>query len=197
MKKAFTLIELIIVISIVAILSLLGLSTYSTVQEDARNSVRKSDLKELQKALEVFKNEKGYYPDTKDAGGNTKWYGLCDPNPWSGGVVSTDTGATGYIPDLAPDYIQRLPRDPRDNTPNSSSVNSGCQSNGNHNCYLYRSDGANFKLLAHCAPEGEMKTDDPFFDPCRPTWAWQVSSSSTVRGTLNATGTGCVSGSGW
>ena len=196
MNKAFTLVELIVVISIVALLSMLGLSTYSTVQEDARNSVRKSDLKEMQKALEIYKNERGEYPNTKNAGGNPQWYGMCN-HPWGKGNLS-DTGAGGFIPDLAPNYMQRLPADPRSSIANSSSASSGCQTNAEYNCYLYKSDGVDYKLLAHCTPESEMQTTDPFFDPCRPTWAWQVSSSSLRRGVLNGAGTGCVSGgTGW
>lgn len=184
-SKAFTIIELIVVISIIAMLSVLGLSTYSSVQVDARNAKRKEDLKEIQKALEIYKNENGSYPSTI-VGSSRQWYGLCNPNPWGPDDLTVD-GADQYIPGLSPDYMQQLPKDPRDNTTNSSSARTQCQTNPNENCYLYSSDGVDFKLLAHCSPEGTLSSDDPFYDPCRASYAWQVSSSSTVRGTKGVT----------
>ncbi len=200
MKKGFTIIELIIVISIIALLATLGLSTYTSVQEDARNSKRKADLKELQKSLEIYKQENGAYPDTRTAGGTREWYGLCNPNPWGPDDLDIE-GPNAYIPGLTPDYIDRLPADPRDNLANSSSIRPGCSTNANSNCYLYMSDGVNYKLLAHCTPEGQLTEEDPFFDPCRPTYSWQVSSSAIARGTfsgnMNCTpGVNCCT-SGW
>ena len=108
----------------------------------------------------------------------------------------TTSGGAGYIQNLAPDFLEKLPTDPRNSIANASATRPTCRESSGSNCYLYNSDGTDYKLLAHCTPEGTMKKDDPFFDPCRPNWAWQISSSSRVIGILNAAGTGCDS-TGW
>lgn len=53
-KKGFSLLELLIVISIIAIMITLGISSYSTAQKKGRDSKRKSDLKDVQSALEQY-----------------------------------------------------------------------------------------------------------------------------------------------
>lgn len=184
-NKGFTLVELIIVILIIALLSVIGMSTYTTVQVDARNSKRKSDLKEIQSALEIYRGEHGLYPVTF-VGSNLRWFGMCTTS-WGTSVICgkddgiSSNGANGYIPGLAPEYMSRLPRDPKLNIVNSGSSNNTCNTNPNANTYLYRSDGVNFKILAFCAPEGELSPNDVFYDPVRPTYAWQISSSANVR----------------
>ncbi len=215
--KGFTIIELIIVISIIALLSVIGISTYGAVQVDARNTKRKSDLKEIRAALELYRTEVGTYPSTvgrTSAGcrtsalvGDGDWCGMCSTyntsdvfNDIDSDADSDDAGTdaddTGFIPDLAPGFMQRLPRDPRNDMNNTSSTNATCRTVGGQNCYLYNSNGVDYKLISHCSPEGTMQPDDAFFDPCRPQHAWQISSSNVVRGTLNVAGTGCETG-GW
>lgn len=54
MKKAFTLLEMLVVIGIIAILVSLGASSYSTAQKKARDAKRKGDLKVIQNAMEQY-----------------------------------------------------------------------------------------------------------------------------------------------
>jgi len=62
-KRGFTLLELLVVISILSILITLGLSSFSTSQKKGRDAKRKSDLKEIQQALEQYYSVCGYqYP---------------------------------------------------------------------------------------------------------------------------------------
>ena len=62
-KKGFTLIELLVVISIIGILSALFFASYSTAQKEAKDTGRKSDLKQYQTSLEQFANQgTGLYP---------------------------------------------------------------------------------------------------------------------------------------
>ena len=56
-KRAFSLIELLIVISIIGILIAVATVSYSTVQKRSRDSRRITDLKAVQQGLEQ------YYPD--------------------------------------------------------------------------------------------------------------------------------------
>ena len=51
-KKAFTLLEILVVIGIIAILVSLGFASYSTVQKKARDAKRQGDLKAAQQTLE-------------------------------------------------------------------------------------------------------------------------------------------------
>ena len=61
--SGFTLIELLIVISIIAILASLAIFGIGNVFQKARDTQRKSDLKQYQDSLEVFANSNdGLYP---------------------------------------------------------------------------------------------------------------------------------------
>ncbi|MDH7476139.1 MAG: type II secretion system protein [Microgenomates group bacterium] len=63
MKKAFTLLEILVVIGIISIILALGTTSYSTAQKKARDAKRKSDLKSIQNALEEYYSVCGYsYP---------------------------------------------------------------------------------------------------------------------------------------
>ena len=194
-KKAFTLIELVIVISIISLLAIMGISSYGSIQQNARNAKRKSDLKEIQKALESFKARNGFYPVTTSSPGHPsghKWYAQCNYNDAPNAVVGNMAG-DNMIPGLAPVFIPKIPTDPRNSTVNPQR-SAGCSSgdcggcaNANHNCYKYVSNGTDYKLVAHCTPEGTLTSDDPFYDPQRyqsanggVRWAWQVSSSNAT-----------------
>jgi general secretion pathway protein G len=65
MKKkdfGFTLIELLVAIAIIGILAVVGFASFRSSQKKARDTVRKHDLAEIQKALEMYQNDHGIYP---------------------------------------------------------------------------------------------------------------------------------------
>lgn len=99
MKKAFTLIELLVVIAIIGGLSALLLPNYMGARERARDAQRKNDLKQIQKALEMYKQDQNppAYPTALPA------VGSC----WSSGV-----NCSGSI------YMNKFPGDPN-RTPNN------------------------------------------------------------------------------
>jgi len=67
-KKGFTLIELLVVISIIGTLAALSLVAFGPSQKQARDTQRKSDLKQYQTALENFANEHdSMYPSKTSA----------------------------------------------------------------------------------------------------------------------------------
>lgn len=62
-KKGFTLIEVLVVISLIGIFAALSLVSFTSAQKQARDTVRKSDLKQYQNALESYANLKtGLFP---------------------------------------------------------------------------------------------------------------------------------------
>jgi len=56
-KKGFTLIELLVVIAIIGMLSALLVPNFMGARERARDAQRKSDLKQIQKALEMYRQD--------------------------------------------------------------------------------------------------------------------------------------------
>ena len=55
--KGFTLIELLVVISLIGLLAALALVSYTGTQKQARDTQRKSDLRQYQNSLEIFANK--------------------------------------------------------------------------------------------------------------------------------------------
>lgn len=66
-KSAFTLVELIVVITILAILWTLAFISLSGYSKSARNSTRISDMKTIEKALSIYKTKNEVYPDPDDS----------------------------------------------------------------------------------------------------------------------------------
>jgi len=71
-KKAFTLIELLVVIAIIGMLSGLLLPNFMGARERARDTQRKSDLKQIQKAFEMYRQDQSppSYPPSLPAAGS-------------------------------------------------------------------------------------------------------------------------------
>ena len=152
----FTLIELLVVVSIIGVLSSVVLVSTNNAVRKARDARRMADMNTLVKALEMYKNldSSNAYPST---GGS--WWSVS-----VNGGSRTTSGVNAYIPGLTPNYISRLPVDPRGDTSGWSG-------------YLYNSDGTNYKLLSHVnGPESFPNAGQPFYDPIRPTWAWMLCS---------------------
>jgi prepilin-type N-terminal cleavage/methylation domain-containing protein len=82
LRKGFTYLELMITIAIIGIIASSALYMYSSAQADSRDSRRKSDLSQLQLALEAYKADFNTYP------------------------ASSLTGLTYY------NYIETIPTDP-------------------------------------------------------------------------------------
>lgn len=180
-----------VVIAIIGILVAAGVYSYSGTQKSARDAKRKVDLEQLRAALEMYRSNDpaGKYPCT---GTGPNCSGMAWFSSESGDVVSYNGG--DYIPGLVSGgYIQQLPRDPK----GGASDNSVCTGGGWKRAYLYLSNSVDYKLLSHCAPESNAwSTTDPYYDPRRPCWAWQASSSLAVRG-QGGNPNPCSSGSGW
>ncbi len=68
MKKAFTLIELLVVIVIIGIIASLTFVALNSVRAKARDTKRIADIRNLQSALEIYKNDNGVYPTYATSG---------------------------------------------------------------------------------------------------------------------------------
>ena len=144
----FTLIELLVVIAIIGILAGVVVVNVGSARAKARDAKRISDMKAIQTALEMYYNDNGEYPTTANWKSGTT---VCSATYGAG---NSYTGGTGYIPNLAPKYISVLPESPK------LSYN---------NCYLYRSNGTDYKLLVWNVIENYDSTNpnaDPGYASC-------------------------------
>jgi prepilin-type N-terminal cleavage/methylation domain len=152
LRRAFSLVEMLIVVVVIGILMAVVVPQFSKARTDTQDTKREADLRAVEKALEAYNIKYGVYPNTGGA-----WKGDA---PSYGGL---GYGADGYIPGLVPEFLPQLPRDPNPAYPTGGRG------------YLYRSNGTDYKFLAHQTPT-VFPADHPLYDPARPNHAWQVSS---------------------
>lgn len=87
LRKGFTLLEMLVVISIIGVLLGVGSVAYSTTQKKARDAKRKSDLKAIQNCLEQYYSLNNVYEVIGNPGdvvgiiqcGDTKTLEVTDP----------------------------------------------------------------------------------------------------------------------
>ena len=129
--KGFTIVELLIVITVLAILAAITIVAYNGAQERAQNVRRLSDIKSVQRVIEVYQTEHGTYPQTTT-------------NPkanWRAADVLTDddcsngSSTANWIPAVS----ERLPQ---------SGTVKPVGADGKTGCYLYVSDGKEYVLSA-------------------------------------------------
>jgi|SRR3989339_496598 len=91
-KKGFTLIELLLVIIILGVLTAMITGNFFTSLKKGRDAKRKADLEQIQRALEMYYEDKRAYPDSLSFGNS-----LCE---------TADCLSGEKI------YMQKLPNDP-------------------------------------------------------------------------------------
>src|SRR3989344_2809180 len=173
-SRGFTLIELLVVIAIIGILSSVVLASLSSSRNRAKTASRASDLHNLQQALEIMAvGSRGQYP-------NPGWAWRSQCVAWGG------YAGDQVIPGLVPTYYSQMPADPDMNA------------SANLCCYLYLSDGVNYKILDHNCPTLPYQQMPRFIDPRRDggsasppgvctidanaPWSWAISSNNTPYG---------------
>ena len=123
--RGFTLIELLIVIAIIGVLSTVLMVNFIGIRERARDARRKSDLRQIQQALELYKADVGAYPAQNildnNCGGplsynNTVYMSKVPGNPTSGCYRYENPGENG-----APYTLYTCLENPNDNDPHNES----------------------------------------------------------------------------
>lgn len=128
-RRGFTLIEIMVAVAIMGILASIGLGSYISSLSKGRDSQRKQDLAQIQKALSAYQNDFQSYPGCST---NLKIVGCGDGTEecdW-GDSFSRDIDVGGGETETKT-YMSRLPSDP------SSDAS-----------YVYISDGDQYQLFA-------------------------------------------------
>jgi type II secretion system protein G len=139
--KGFTLIELLVVIAIIGLLTTLAVVSFGNARERARDTKRKSDLRQITKALEMYFDDNGVYPPGP-CGYNCNGYYISYQSSW-------DTFKTYLAP-----YIN-VPEDP---------INESCLPWRGCHSYTYGnvSNGSHATLPNQYDLTGNLEsTDDP------------------------------------
>lgn len=76
MQKAFTLVELLVVVAIIGLLSTLSVVALNSARAKARDSRRLSDIKQLRTALDMYYDSAGTYPDSLTSGSPLSYGGM-------------------------------------------------------------------------------------------------------------------------
>lgn len=150
-KRAFTLIEMIVVIAIIGILAATIMVSLSTARLKTLSLQGLSDLEEVRLGLEAYKADAGKYPDTLTGALYCGWEGYNS----SYGCQSSPSKC--WIPELGQEGYCPLPIEKTRTNPGETE-------------YLYASDGINYKLIYHRPPS--MAVPPEYIDPNRPTWAF-------------------------
>ncbi len=99
-KNAFTLIEILVVVTIIGLLAGVGAVTYSQFIKQSRDARRKADLELIRSALEQYRADNDTYPSQSNVNGFWPGYPL---------PANCDETATPPIPC----YMNKAPQDPQ------------------------------------------------------------------------------------
>ena len=106
-KKGFTLIEMLVVVAIIGVLASIIVPNFLSSQARARDAQRKSDLTQIGRALELYYQDYGTYPN--GSGGNIVKCGLLGTTACTWGAIDVN----GKFNDTKTTYFRQLPKDPR------------------------------------------------------------------------------------
>jgi type II secretion system protein G len=103
-QKAFTIVELLIVIVVIGILAAISLVAYTNVQNRAYASERRAELASVAKALELYYTDNGRYPASAWPSSQYECLSAVHWNCWGAGTANQLIGRQ---------YIAQMPQDPQ------------------------------------------------------------------------------------
>jgi general secretion pathway protein G len=140
--RGFTLIELLVAMTIIGLLAVIMLGGFRSSQRRSRDAARKSDLKQISSALEMYYSDHGTYPASYE-GKIKACPSLPTPSVCSWGGDEMTDGKTIYFKSLPADpaggsYYYRTLLDGQgyqlyahlENLEDQNCVNSGCTGDG-------------------------------------------------------------------
>lgn len=104
--KGFTLIELLVVIAIIGILASLLVVNFVGIRERSRDAQRKSNLRQIQSALELYRADNGRYPNAAVSGTNRSVKNCPAAGTTSFGNAEASTNPCSIV------YMKTVPKDP-------------------------------------------------------------------------------------
>lgn len=152
-RTGFSIVEIMVVVAIIGIIVPILYVNFGDAREQSRDTERQNNLRNLQSALELYKNRHGRYPE-RCPSGHGSWSGQ------PGTTYECDSGANEYILGDASDgrpfseFVQRLPQDQFLTGPDSGYA------------YTVNSDGSVYKLLAKQTVESEIVDYENDFRSC-------------------------------
>lgn len=110
-QTGFTIVELLIVIVVIGILASITVVAFNGIQQRARDVARTSDIVAVQKAIEIYRADNGFYPS----------------------VAADNSGRnlSDLAPLLVPTYLAKLPNDPNPSSMNYQYVR-GTEASGSY-----------------------------------------------------------------
>lgn len=99
MKKSFSLVEILVVVTIISLLASIAAVSYSRFVKQSRDARRKTDIEQIRAAVEMYRNFKGAYPTPGMVFG-------------SGSIVDSSVVPTTT-------YMSKVPNDPLSTSPSS------------------------------------------------------------------------------
>lgn len=113
-RQGFTLIELLVVIAIIGLLTTMAIYAFNLARVEARDTTRKSDIKQIQKALEIYFDDFGAYPGETNCDSSIGSCGSACPCADSNWDYSNGSYIGSSLSDN--DIFKKLPIDPLNNT---------------------------------------------------------------------------------
>jgi general secretion pathway protein G len=124
-QKAFTLVELLVVIAIIGLLATISVIALNDARAKARDAKRVADVKQMQTAVEMYFNDKGYYPPEDMMNATTS-------PAYLGSIYSTSTAGTST-------YMAIIPTAP-------NPADGACLADENTYTYLRSLSGGSYRI---------------------------------------------------